>query len=1119
MKNHNFSIRRISKEIKRNRFFKTKNTLFKNWKKILLWFLLISFLAITLFIGIFLWQNLKDLPKVEEIKKFTFAESTQIFDRTGKVKLYEVYGDEHRKIVPINKVSPNFISAVLAAEDDQFFSHPGLDFGGILMAVCHEVSKKVHLKNFGGLCPPRGGSTLTQQLIKNVILSNERTVSRKVKEWFLSRRIEKFFSKNEILELYVNQVSFGAISGIEIAAETFFNTSAKDLTIAQSAILAAVIRKPTFYSPWGNHVFVQITVTEEEIEKLKLKTRQDVLDLKGITVIDGLLGKTFPLYEGKEVFFPGRADWILERMKNLGFIRIEQYKIAQNELKKINFKKFRTDIKAPHFVMYVRELLEEKFDKEILEKGGLKVITTLDWDKQKKAEEIITEIATKNEENFATRNAALLSVSTKTGEIITMIGSRNFWDTENDGNVNVLLQKRLPGSAFKPIVFAAGFLAGLSPSTVLFDSETDFGQDWIPQNYDGEFRGPVSLRQSLGHSLNIPSVKVCIIAGFKKVYELAKKMGIQLDREADFYGNAIALGGGEVKGIDLANAFSIFANNGQKIDFTPFLEIIDRKGNILFKFSPTIEKEQILDEQVAFLINDILSDPENRGEGWNKYLQLQGRINASKTGTSNKRVNNVPYPFDTWTIGYTPQLTTVVWAGNSDGKVLNHSASGFNTASPIWKSFMEVAHQDLPIEEFTMPEKIKIIPVSLLSGKLPLEGTDEKLIIKEKFADFAVPTEHDDALTIIEVEKVSGKLPNQFTPLEALEKRAILNFHSFYPQNSDWEEPVIKWVEENGREFVAEFGVEKFLAELPNEESDLYTEKTSNKKPQVKFDFPQNLSTVTPPKIDVFPNITAKNGLLKTQFFWNGEFKKEIKPPQKSAVLYIPYDLKKNSLHKIKVVALDQLYYSNFAEIEVKIGGDNTPPEIDLIFPSSGEILQTGSTVNFLVNSFDKQSSISKVEFLINDKKIGTLKKRPFSQVFALKKDINHLKLQVKAFDFSGNSNQLVENFAVENKSQNINEFKIISPLNNSRVNKGETIKIAVTISSEMVPDFEKLIIFADSTSSPKTAIAQFNKKDLNQKRIFYSAFLAGNQDIEFSAKVYFAGKNFFSNKVNVVVR
>ncbi|MCT4592462.1 MAG: penicillin-binding protein, partial [Candidatus Gracilibacteria bacterium] len=615
----------------------------KSYKKIFLYgafsLFSLSFISFCIYVG----MVISSAPELDEIRNFTFAESTVIYDKTGEYKLFSVYGEENRRIVNIDQISPNFINAILAAEDDEFFAHPGFDLGGIAMAVCHEASSKAGLGNLGGLCPQRGGSTLTQQLVKNVLLSSEKAYSRKIKEWYLSWKIEQKMKKNEILELYANNVSFGSMNGIETASQVFFGKHAKDLTIAESAVLAAIPQRPTYFSPYGNHAFTEITVSEDEIQQKGYKTYEDIENLPGITIVIGLKGKDIFLADGEKDYFPGRADWILKRMNDLGFIKEVEYKEASEELKSLEFKQARNNIQAPHFVMYTKEILEDKFGKELIEKGGLKVVTTLDYGLQKEAERIIAEKAKSNEERFSATNSSLVSIAPETGHILAMVGSRDFFEEEtNDGKVNVMLQRRLPGSSFKPIVYAAAFDKGLSPATVLFDTKTDFGSDWVPKNYDGKFSGPVQIRKALGTSLNIPAVKACIITGSEKVVELANKMGINLLNDAEFYGNAISLGAGEARGIDMTQAFSIFANNGKKVNLTPILKVYDRNGNLLMDNTiPPEEKEQILNEQTAYLITDILSDSEARGEGWNMHLQLSDRKNAVKTGTSNKKIKNI----------------------------------------------------------------------------------------------------------------------------------------------------------------------------------------------------------------------------------------------------------------------------------------------------------------------------------------------------------------------------------------------------------------------------------------------------------------------------------------------
>jgi len=428
------------------------------------------------------------LPNIDNVRNLVAAQSSLILDRNGEV-LYTIHGDENRKIIPFDQISPYVAQAAMAIEDDEFYEHSGIDIGAILKAVCSELR----------ICSQaRGGSTITQQFVKNAFLSSERSYTRKAKEIILSLQLEGRYEKDEIMEMYLNRIPYGAnIYGIEVASQTFFGKPAIELTIAESAVLAAVPKAPTYYSPYGNNIYVQVDLSEEEVFKRDIRTERELVDF----ISKGLLGKTYIYTQGEEtrnIYVKGRVDFVLERMKELSFITDKEYDLAILESNAIEFRPFREDITAPHFVMYVRQILEEKYGKEALEKGGLRVTTTLDVEMQKAADEAVDARAEHNEANFKATNAALVSVNTDTGEIMAMVGSRDFWNDEISGKVNVTLRSRLPGSSFKPIVYASAFLQGYAPSTVLYDVSTKFGAWYEPENFDGKFRGPVTMRGALG---------------------------------------------------------------------------------------------------------------------------------------------------------------------------------------------------------------------------------------------------------------------------------------------------------------------------------------------------------------------------------------------------------------------------------------------------------------------------------------------------------------------------------------------------------------------------------------------------------------------------------------------
>ncbi|MBU1935571.1 penicillin-binding protein, partial [Patescibacteria group bacterium] len=511
---------------------------------------------------------LPSLPNIDDIENLVAAQSSVILDRDGGI-LYTIHGDENRKIVPSSEISPYAAEAAMAIEDDQFYNHIGIDVAAIFKAICSEL----------GLCSQRGGSTITQQFVKNAFLSSERTYTRKLKEIILSLQLESKYTKDEIMEMYLNRIPYGSsIYGVEIAAKTFFGKPAAELTIAESAILASIPKAPTYYSPYGNNIYAQININESEILGLGIESEQDLVDENPDFVSKGLLGKTYTFGEegdARHIYVKGRVDFVLDRMAELGYISGEEKSAALEEANAIEFQEFREDITAPHFVMYVRELLEEQYGREQTEKGGLRITTTINGAMQEAADLAVEQYAERNATNFNTTNASLVAMDTENGQILAMVGSNDYWNDEIDGQVNVALRPRLPGSSFKPIVYAAAFLQGYAPTTVLYDVRTKFGSWYEPENFDGQFRGPVTMRQALGASLNIPAVKTAYLAGIPNLLDLARKMGIDLNQSDDWYGLSLGLGAGEARLIDMVGAYSVFANGGYKNEPVAILKIED----------------------------------------------------------------------------------------------------------------------------------------------------------------------------------------------------------------------------------------------------------------------------------------------------------------------------------------------------------------------------------------------------------------------------------------------------------------------------------------------------------------------------------------------------------------
>jgi len=607
----------------------------------------------------------QELPNPEEFIDGQITQSTKIYDRTGETLLYEIHGDQKRTIIPFSDISQYSREATLAIEDQNFYQHAAMDWKGTLRALITDLAT-------GEMS--QGGSTITQQLARNTFLTAEKTIQRKIKELILANWIEEKYTKDKILELYLNQIPYGTNAyGIESASQTYFNKSAKDLSLAESATLAAMIQAPSYYSPWGTH-------TKELIN---------------------------------------RKNYVLEQMNKLGFID-EQEKESAQKAKLVFASQNIGLIKAPHFVMMVKDYLSQKYGEDIMEKGGLKVITTLDWKLQQLAETAVENGANRNMELYQGKNAALVAQDPKTGQILALVGSKNYFDKSVDGNFNVAVQGlRQPGSSFKPFAYVTAFEKGYSPNTVIFDLPTEFSSYtdvcrlvninyndenplcFHPQNFDGDFRGPINLRNSLAQSINVASVKILYLAGLNDTIKTAQNFGLTTINDPGRYGLSLVLGGGEVKLIDMVEAYSVFSQEGIKHNQAIILEVDSAKGDILEKYLD--QATRVIDQQYPKLVNNILSDIDARAGLFQSSLNLTvfpGRDVALKTGTTNDYK-------DAWTLGYTPSLTIGVWAGNSDNTPMQKHAGSILAAVPMWSEFMNAALQNYPMEFFNKPDGVQ----------------------------------------------------------------------------------------------------------------------------------------------------------------------------------------------------------------------------------------------------------------------------------------------------------------------------------------------------------------------------------------------------------------------------
>jgi membrane peptidoglycan carboxypeptidase len=680
----------------------------------------------------------RNLPDPKNFQERKIIQSTKIYDRTGKILLYEIHGDQKRTVINLDQISPYIIKTTIAAEDHYFYQHHGFVFSSIVRAIIHNL---LHPKDL------QGASTITQQLARSTFLTTQKTIIRKIKEAILTVQIERHYTKNQILEMYFNQINLGYNNyGIEAASEFYFNKAAKDLDLAEAAYLTSLIQSPNYLSPYGSHL--------EQLEQ--------------------------------------RKNWVLSRTKILNYFPKEEVEKTKQE--KVTFATQSFGFKAPHFVMYVRGLLYDQFSEEDLEQGGYTIITTLDMNLQNIAEETVTKYGNYNEKNIGAKNLALLAEDPQTGQILAMVGSRDYWNMEAEGNVNTTLSIRQPGSSFKPIVYATAFKKGFLPESVIFDTalngitanfSTNPNNPYPVTNYDSKTRGPVTFRQALAQSLNIPSVKVLYLTGIKNVIQTAKDFGIStLIESPEHYGLSLVLGGGGVKLIEMVHAFTVFSQEGIFHPQTVILKIEDSQGNVLQDFS--LQSKQIIDSQITRQINSILSDNVSRAPtfGWDNKLYFPNFDVAAKTGTDSQYR-------DAWTLGYTTNLAAGVWAGNNDrSPVALSGAPGAMVAAPCWHEFMEKAFEFYSPGQFTkpLPYNVSQIPKSMVNGQYLINREYKNINTNE----IKTVKELHNILYYVDKNNILGPAPTN---------------PNSDPQFFNWETPVLLWAQQNIPNFNQEYNI------------------------------------------------------------------------------------------------------------------------------------------------------------------------------------------------------------------------------------------------------------------------------------------------------------------------
>ncbi len=685
------------------------------WKKIVLGLLAFFFIVVG---GVLVWASFIKLPDISTFEARQIANSSKITDRTGQIVLYDVHQSVRRTEVDLPNMGDNIQNAVVSIEDHDFYQHIGIRPTSILRAIFINITHVGYAQ---------GGSTITQQIIKNTLLNGDKSVVRKLKEWVLAVRLERQFSKQQILGIYLNDAPMGGtIYGMEAASEAFYSTPVKNIDVAQAAYLAAMLPAPTYYSPFGLH--------------------KSALD--------------------------ARKNLVLEKMNEYGYITTDQMNAAKNE--QVAFSNGGVNgIKAPHFVFYLLDQLEQKYGKDVMENGGYTIKTTLDYDLQQKAESIVATQVAANDKAYNASNSGLVAIDPTTGQILAMVGSRNYFDKTIDGAYNVATAQRQPGSSFKPFVYATAFEKGYTPDTVVFDVPTEFSTDcsaseqplagysakdcYHPSNFDNKFKGPISLRSAIAESRNVPSVKLEYLVGVQNAVDTAHSMGITTLTDPSQIGLSLVLGGGEVTLLDMTGAYGVFANSGVRNPTTGILEVDDHQGNVLEQYQPN--PTTVMDKNIALTMNDVLADAQARIPTFGTTLITIPGV-AVKTGTTNN-------DRDAWTVGYTPNMSVGVWSGNNDNTPMRSGGSAIS--GPTWKAFMQYALTKYPQVPFEQP-----VPDPTYSTLKPIlrgiwSGNES-----------------------VKIDKITGLRATDSTPPEAIEEKVITDVHDilYWVNKSDPRGPV-----------------------------------------------------------------------------------------------------------------------------------------------------------------------------------------------------------------------------------------------------------------------------------------------------------------------------------------
>jgi membrane peptidoglycan carboxypeptidase len=965
---------------------------------------------------LFLWIS---LPDISNQRRLIASQSSMIVDRNG-TELYRLFSEEDRIFLDGKDISKYMKDAIVAIEDERFYTRGCLDI--------QALGRMVFTLGRTG-----GASTLTRQLARNALdLQSDNIITRKLKELILGCQLERRYSKDKLVDLYLNWIPFGQNAyGVELAAKRYLGVAAKDLTLAQAAVLAALPQRPTYFSPYGKHV--RTTVTPDALAKIQGGIIKSTDDIQEGDYAIGLIGNRIGS-GASAIYIGGRTDQVLRNMQDLGFIKEADRLQALKELETITFQPTRENIRAPHFVLWVRsqveELLTGRAEEGMIDQGGLTIETTLNWEMQQAAEQAVSAKMPDIAKLYGAHNIALVSADPVTKEILAYVGNTDFNDEEHDGKVDMARAARQPGSSFKPLVYAASFEKGYSPATIVYDVPTKIGED-EPANFDLKFWGLMNARKALGSSRNIPAAKAFFMAGGEKaVLEFAARLGAKspkafkektIKTNPDFeYGWPLALGAAETPLVEMTEAYATLANAGKHAPLISIKRIRDRFGKVIYENDARDEESQAVDARIAYQITSILSDVQARpNEYWQSVLSVPGFASAAKTGTSNKSCPADEeksgkckiLPNNLWTMGYTPNLVTGVWIGNADATPMNAKAESLITAAPIWKDYMTKAHKTLKETKtaFAVPSGIVQPQVSLLSGKLPTECTPVSLRKSDVFLEGKAPTDPDDACVTLAVDRFTGLLASDSCPADAVETRSFFVPYSILADRwPSWEEGVQKWAASQGGTYdplsgtYVNSGLPLPLA--PSKKCDISETPGRLEKPTVSFVTPGNGDRVSFPSFRPSLRLSTRQ-LREVVYKVDGKTVATISGSGATTfepALRMPRSVDESGSHTLEVIITDLYFNKATDSVTFSFGEDETPPAVGILSPSNGDAFISGDSVTIEAEARDVEGGIKYVQFYLDDQLLTTKPQEPFTFEYTLDVEPGDYTIRAVATDLAG---------------------------------------------------------------------------------------------------------------------